>query len=213
MDAALLRKINIYPTGAGRPGLERDTDFTHSKVVEPDPSMFHGADDAGAKDTPEAEPELDYDTGFKDGKAQSDLMYQNTISVMQQTLASLQSEMSKVRQHIEKQHLAMVQACLNATFPALMAAGSGQEILALITQITEQGVKGKIQFIVHPDAQDTCQRLCELQVSDFTITTDPTLTPQQVRVSWEQGGSEIDCESTAHSIEMQLDAALQSLND
>lgn len=213
MDAALLKKFNIHSAEdvAAPPVVEPK--FTDANVIKTDAAVFHKTSSRRKTKTQVDVPDdgSDYHAGFAEGQAKAEVTYKKTIKVMQKTLSGLQEELSKVTQQIEYNHLSALQKCLDAVFPALMKAGAKEELRALIAQAAQQGTKGKVHLIVHPRDKVECDELCADHQDQFTISTDPTLKPLQVKAIWDNGGAEIDCEKAAKALKRPFERALATM--
>lgn len=205
MDLALLKKMRVYPTDAALAGLIPEAGSGESTLIKADISLFHAAPSLQVSDEG-APPELsEYDMGFQEGQAKANIVYQDTITVMQTALDRLQAEMTSMARQIEQSHLSALANCLRVVFPSLMQGGTDLELQTLLKNACESALKGQIQLRVHPDDHTHCERLCAGQ--DIKITADKTLTPLQMRLQWIGGGADIDCQAVAALCLNHLDAA------
>jgi len=211
MDLTLLKKMDVYPTDAEMAGLIPEASSGETTLIKADISLFH---DAAPLQTSIVEelcelsepPEIsEYDMGFQEGQAKADIVYQDTIKVMQAALDKFQAELSSMAQHIEQSHLSALTKCLGAVFPRLMQGGTDLELQTLLQGACNSALNGQIQLNVHPDDQAYCEHLCADK--DIIIEADESLTPLQMRLQWAGGGADIDCKSVAETCLSHLDAA------
>ena len=205
MDIALLKKMHVYPTDAAPVGLMPDAGSSESTLIKADISLFHDMPASEVSAQGETSEISDYDVGFQEGHAKADLVYQDTIKVMQMALDNLQNEMASMARQIERSHLSAVAICLRAVFPRLMRGGTDLELKSLLQDACGSSLKGQIQLRVHPDDKAHCEQLCTEQ--DIVITADKSLSPLKMSLQWIGGGADIDCQAVAAHCLDQIDAA------
>lgn len=222
MDSALRKKIGSYgpsfdtphdpvdspaPLGLGRAGKVYKTDFavfhTDSRREPTEPTS-----ETSEKTITEADLKAQYDAGVKAGKAQSDQVYEDTIKIMQNALDTLQERMAHVGKQIEGKYLSMLSECLKAVFPAMMSKATGLEVKNILEDACKLTDEGNIHIIMHPDAIEPVRTLSARHSADFTLETNPSLSPHTVRVFWKYGGSDIDCKKVADSVLDCLESAM-----
>lgn len=215
MDNALLKKITQYPDNATELGHIESPDFTQNTVISADIGVFHQTghiDVEDAQEISDAEPDQDYDAGVRDGKAQSDLVYLNTISVMQNALDELQAKIGAIAADIEVSHLSAINTCLKAAVPSLVKTGTASEVQKLISEVAQTSLATGLKFKVHPDGAKDCARLCELNGQDIQVISDPSLNPAQVQLHWENGGVDLNSGDVFQSFLQKLEGLLETLN-
>ncbi|MGJ8562355.1 MAG: hypothetical protein ACSHXY_02275 [Alphaproteobacteria bacterium] len=212
MDGSILKKVNVYPAGNGQLGQIQSPNYTEVNVISADIGVFHQTPQTSRKDKPAELPELDYAAGLRDGKAKSDLVYQNTISVMQKALDAFKVEIKTIAAQIEFDHLSALNACLTSAVPSLMKHGTGAEIHKLIAQTSEATLNGDVHFRVHPDDHEDCQRLCEMKRTGIIVTADSSLSAKQIKVEWQNGGAEINSGEIFETFLQSFENVLKTLN-
>ena len=214
MDVSLLKKMNIYPTEAASAGLIPPATTGESTLVKADISLFHDMplSSVDSKPVPTPQPQSipdevnptasddkssgsDYAAGLADGKAQSDIVYEDTISILQKSVDALQSKLGGMAKDIEKSHMAAVAECLHALMPSLKQKATDLELQKVIQQACSPASEGTVQVRVHPDDHAHTQRLCQPHGSKISVTVDALLAPGDVGVEWVSGGAEINCEA------------------
>jgi len=216
MDGSLLKKMSTFQAHADPGEPDRHTDQERSTLIKANIAVFHGEPDSPVNlqddHSEDLEPVLsDYEAGLQDGRAQSEAVFQDTISVMQNVLDTLQAERHNIAREIEQSHLSSLLNCWNAIFPALTENGTAYEIHTIIKNACEATLKGSIRLDVNPDDKKACEQLCRAFVQEIAIQPDPSLAPEQVRVQWQGGGADIDSLSIAKQCQFKLETALQNL--
>lgn len=214
MDNALMKKAVQYPAESRELGHIQSPNFTQNNVITADLTVFHDSprmDFEEAEDVLDEVPQPTYDDGVRDGKAQSDLVYLNTIGVMQKALDELQEKIKEVASDIEIRHLSAVTACLKTAMPSLVASGTAGEVQKLISEVSKLSLSANLQFRAHPDGVDDCKRLCELSAANIDVTADPELEVGQVQLLWKNGGAEVNTSEVMQSFLQRLDSLLAGL--
>lgn len=215
MDNALMKKVTQYPEVAGELGQIQSPNFTQSTVISADISVFHQTDSPGfqdAEELSEIEPEQDYEAGLRDGKAQSDLVYLNTISVMQNALDELQAKIGVISNDIEAKYLSAISLCLKTAVPGLVKTGTATEVQNMIAETAKMSLSTDLEFRVHPDSVEDCERLCELNGKTIEVTSDANLAPSQVQLHWQNGGVNLNSDEIFQAFMQRLELLLESLN-
>ena len=196
MDPALRNKIVVYPTlETTREGISSG-ERGPSTLIEAGAALFHASPDTSSgPDQIEGLAVSQYELGFQEGETAANALHQSTIDVMQQALDKIHTEYKDLVAQIEQSHLAAVLKCLRTVFPALMDQGIDIELQTIVKNACGSTLNGQIQLIVHTDALPHCERLSADQ--DIDIAPDETLAPKQIRLNWNGGGADIDCQSLA----------------
>jgi|GEM_PF-6848818 len=216
MDQALLKKISVFAgeTALAEPGSGQGPE--PESVIKADFAVFHETPDKIAApqgdNSAEQTPALsDYEAGLADGQAQAELLFKDTIAVMQNALDSIQSKLHNITREIELSHLSALSKCWDAISPALVQNGTAFEIQSIIQNACDARLQGYIQIEVHPDDRIPCEQLCQAFDHEIRIESDPSLAQKQIRIQWRGGGAEVDCAEAAKQCQAQLQAALTNL--
>ncbi len=211
MDFALIKKMDIYPTNAALAGLIPSGESGETTLIKADISLFHQSPPLLESSLEAGHPPLsDYEAGLAEGQSRAKALHQDTVSVMQTAVSTLEAELASMARQIERSHLSAVSDCLRAVFPVLMQGGTDLELRTILKKTCEPTLKGHIQLSLHPDDQAYCEQLCE-EVQDITFAPDSSLATKQMRLKWISGGGEIDCQGTAEACLAHLETALQNL--
>lgn len=236
MDIAILKKMSVYAAETKVAELLRQEEVSESTLIKADISLFHQLpDNSGRKDqvkdaqkdeepSPTAtddevevprtlSPREEYERGVADGKSQSDAVHQETIKLLQNAVNKMQEDLEKMARRIEASHLSAVATILESVFPELVQQQTEQELVDVLRTTCGTAVQGQVVLSVHPDDLARCETLCETHAFKVMLVADESIPPLRPRISWQDGGAGIDCQSVAASYLDSMKTAIANLTD
>lgn len=214
MDNALVRKIDIYPTLAQEAGLITNLETGVSTLVKADVSLFHAPSTYRQVNEPSIEAateRTDYEKGFQDGAQQSELVYKETVELMETALEALKSQICDISRKIEVSHLTVLSECLRAVLPSLADMAADFEVQNLIREACSQALHGKVQLMAHPDSLEKLSKSTAHVTDNLALEAHPSLSPGNVQIKWASGGGHVNAHAASENCLAVIETALNSM--
>jgi len=213
MDNALRQRLETFPTKPQADGLIHPTQSEPSTLIKADISMFHDMPDISIAAHPSAAPQLSpYELGVQEGESRASLVYEDTLRIMETTLASLKAQVGAISQQIEQDHFAAVSCCLEALFPALAKTSAYAEVQSILQNLSSATLEGGIALTSHSHHMPDLERLCAAQETAIKLIADDGLETGAIDVQWQGGGAVINCDAVHTACLSALEKAQSALD-
>ena len=163
-------------------------------VLKPDLELFHSAS-TPYKNGSEADAYAasQYEKGLAEGQRKAADVHAATIAVMQDSVTALQESFTARLEDIKNQNIEAVTQIFEELFPALSRHSFTIDFKNILEKIIDAEIAGLVHITCAQDDIKDIQNLISAcpRPESFKLTANENR-PQQINMSWENGGSCID---------------------
>lgn len=196
MEKSLLQGLRTFPFELVSTAESTPISRGQSTLIEANISLFHDMPETTEKDVTEsadpAEKLSSYDQGVEAGRTETKAIYEQTISLLQNSLTECQREFSLMREQIEQGHLSALSSVLETLLPGIARESARLETESILENICKPAIDGQVLITVHPDDLDAFKIICAPHLEGISLTSDESLEREQIKMQWHHGGAEIN---------------------
>ncbi len=190
-----------------------DAAETSSTLYKADASVFHPMPEPRSPQMSEAGEPNAYEAGFTAGKNQTERMYKETITMMENVLSALKNDISAMTRDIEASHNRAIVQSLRALLPDLAEQTLITEMARIIKEANQTALEGQISVRIHPENRGLSQYFDTAEHADISILYDEKQSLTGLAFIWQGGGVDLDPIQVSEACLSLLDPVDPSLTD